>query len=105
MASAAVDFRLSLDDVTFGEGGLYRPECILATARGALYVSDIRGGITEISATGARRFIGRPEPPGEGRFKPNGFAMRRDGSFLFATENFQLGTRALAKAKPEFTGR
>ncbi len=92
-------------EISFGEGGLYRPECILATARGALYVSDIRGGITEISATGARRFIGRPEPPGAGRFKPNGFAMRRDGSFLFATEDFQLGTRALAKTKPEFTGR
>ncbi len=96
MASAAVDFRLSLDDITFGEGGLYRPECILATARGALYVSDIRGAITEISATGARRFVGRPEPPGERRFKPNGFAMRRDGSFLFANQGAEGGVFALS---------
>ncbi len=77
---------LALGEIEFGEGGLHRPECVLATRAGNLYVSDVRGGISRIAADGERTFFGQAEDPAEARFKPNGFAMRPDGSFLFANQ-------------------
>ncbi len=94
----SVEIRLALDDIEAGEGGLHRPECILATRAGNLYVSDVRGGITQIAPDGTRTFFGRAEDPEVGRFKPNGFAMRRDGSFLFANQGPDGGVFELARA-------
>lgn len=61
--------------------GLHRPECVLATADGALHVSDWRGGVTVIGADGAQRTV-----LAEGDFapKPNGIAVLEDGGWLLA---------------------
>ena len=84
MAEAAP--ALMLDDIVYGAGTLYRPECILTTRAGNLYVSDIRGGITQIAPDGSQSFFGEPAEPAEARYKPNGFAMLKDGAFLFANQ-------------------
>ena len=59
--------------------GLARPECVLATARGEMFVSDRRGGVSSIAADGTQRLLGA----GSGLL-PNGIALCRDGSFLIA---------------------
>jgi sugar lactone lactonase YvrE len=61
--------------------GLHRPECVLATARGDLYVSDWRGGVTHLLSDGSQRLYAGPAPGG-GTLHPNGIALRADGSFL-----------------------
>jgi sugar lactone lactonase YvrE len=63
---------------------LVRPECVLATQAGYLYVSDFRGGVTEISPTGEQTFFGGQEVEGYGILKPNGIALLPNGDFLIA---------------------
>jgi sugar lactone lactonase YvrE len=76
-------FSLRQTDLTAVGAGLRRPECVLATSCGELYVSDARGGVTRISPDGsARLFTGRTaDGPDLGA---NGFALLPDGSFLIA---------------------
>lgn len=57
---------------------LRRPECVLVAADGTLLVSDARGGVTHIDATG--RSTHRPCPGGT----TNGIAQRRDGTVILA---------------------
>ena len=77
-------FSVDLDDITFVGHDLHRPECALAAASGALYVPDWRGCLTIIQPDGGQRLIsGKGDGPASGT-KPNGIALRRDGSFLFA---------------------
>ena len=67
--------------VQFVGEGLQRPECVLATKRGELFVSD-RAGIAIIGPDGATRRIaarGAPE-----HFLPNGIALMPDRSVLIA---------------------
>jgi sugar lactone lactonase YvrE len=77
------DFKLSFAD--FGRVGreLHRPECVLTTACGDLYVSDERGGVTRIAPDGSMRLFAGQTPEGQ-PLAANGFAMLRDGSFLIA---------------------
>lgn len=77
MTSATFTVRVA--DLTFRGTGLQRPECVLAAARGDLYVSDRRGGVLHIGADGRQHLIGS----GTGLL-PNGIALRQDGSFLVA---------------------
>ena len=70
---------LTLRDFRFVGRDLARPECVLATAGGDLYVSDRRGGVTRIRPDGSQTLIG-----GRGTVLPNGIALDRDGSFLLA---------------------
>ncbi len=79
-------FRLSLAEIGALGSGLMRPECVLATRAGTLYVSDARGGIAEIAPDGGVGFFGKMAAPAESEFKPNGIALCRDGSFLFANQ-------------------
>jgi sugar lactone lactonase YvrE len=76
-------FSLALADFGRVGAGLHRPECVLTTASGDLYVSDERGGVTRIATDGSSTlFAGRTadaQPLGA-----NGFAMLADGSFLVA---------------------
>lgn len=58
---------------------LNRPECVLSTAAGDLYVSDKAGGIRHILPNGDARLIGA-----QAGLIPNGFALLRDGSFAVA---------------------
>ena len=67
-----------LAGLRFTGQGLARPECVLATRRGDLYVSDRRGGVTHIAADGTQRLIGGSS------LVPNGIALLRDGSFAIA---------------------
>ena len=62
---------------------LTRPECVLANAKGEIYVSDFKGGVTQINPDGSQIFYGG-EYPGFGPLQTNGFAMLKDGSFLIA---------------------
>lgn len=71
--------RIALDEVTAFGGGLARPECVLATRAGDLYVSDRSGGIRHLRPDGSGEVIG-----GSPEVIPNGFAMTRDGNFIVA---------------------
>lgn len=78
------DFKLDLDSVTFVGDGLMRPECVLATRAGALHVPDWRGGVVRIDPDGRQTMIGCAATKEETTFLPNGIALLRDGSWLFA---------------------
>ena len=71
--------RIPLDDVTTVGSGLKRPECVLATRAGDLYVSDREGGIRHLRPDGTNHLHG-----GSPELIPNGFAMTRDGNFIVA---------------------
>jgi sugar lactone lactonase YvrE len=81
---------MALQSLRFVGGGLNRPECVLATARGDLFTADWRGGVAHIRPDGsqalyaARLHDGRP-------LRPNGIALRADGSFLLADLGESLG--------------
>lgn len=62
---------------------LNRPECVLTNAKGEIYVSDFRGGITQINPDGSQHFYGG-EYADFGVLQTNGFAILPDGSFLIA---------------------
>ena len=74
---------IELTSVTRIGNGLNRPECVLANAHGDLYTADWRGGIAHIRPDGTQTLIGCTLPGGRPA-RPNGIALRRDGSFLFA---------------------
>jgi sugar lactone lactonase YvrE len=73
----------TLDDLAAIGHALDRPECVLCTARGDVYVADWRGGVTLISPDGSQTLFAGPAP-GNRPLKPNGIALRADGSFLIA---------------------
>ena len=76
-------FTLTLDAFSRHGSGLHRPECVLSTVHGDLYVSDERGGVTHIAPDGACRLFAGSTVDGVPA-AANGFAMLRDGSFLVA---------------------
>jgi sugar lactone lactonase YvrE len=62
--------------------GLSRPECVLTTRSGDLFVSDKRGGVCLVRPDGSTQlFQARNAPDG---FLPNGIALLPDRSFLIA---------------------
>ena len=67
-----------LSAITWVGEGLARPECVLTTAKGELFVGDHHSGIAEIGKP-KRALVGAP--PG---FIPNGVAMTRNREFLIA---------------------
>ena len=74
--------KLEVDDLTFVGEGLERPETVLATRSGDIFMPDKRGGISVIRADGRTELIlARNAPAG---FMPNGFALLKDRSFLIA---------------------
>lgn len=73
---------IALGDIRHIGSGLSRPECVLTTRSGELYMSDKRGGVSVIQPNGETRLIvGRNAPEG---FLPNGIALLPDRSFLIA---------------------
>ncbi len=79
---------LSLNAVSFVGSGLVRPECVLATVKGDLYSADWRGGVAHIRPDRSQvLYAGSSADLAEGT-RPNGIALERDGSFIFA----QLGS-------------
>ena len=82
--------RLSLDELRFVGTGLKRPECVLATARGDLYAADWRGGVAHVRPDGTHALYASALPGGR-PLRPNGIALRADGSFLLADLGDTLG--------------
>lgn len=74
---------IELASITRVGAGLNRPECVLANARGDLFTADWRGGVAHIHPDGTQALY-HGELPGGRPPRPNGIALRRDGSFLFA---------------------
>ena len=70
--------------------GLNRPECVVANAAGDVFTADWRGGVAHLMADGTQALY-RGEMPGGRPARPNGIALRRDGSFLFADLGAELG--------------
>jgi sugar lactone lactonase YvrE len=76
------DFRLAPERLDEVGQGLVRPECVLATATGALYVSHFGGGVTRLGPEGRRTdLLG----PGDPVVATNGFALTPEGDFLCAS--------------------
>ena len=74
--------KMGLSEVEFLAPKMRRPECVLATARGEIFASDGRGGVSVVEADGASRLILAKNPQGE--LRPNGIALLRDRSLLLA---------------------
>lgn len=73
-----------IDPATMRDVGrdLHRPECVLCTADGSIFVSDWDGGVCHISPHGRQtRILARHAPV---ELHPNGIALLQDGSFLLA---------------------
>jgi sugar lactone lactonase YvrE len=61
---------------------LHRPECVLATPAGDVFVSDWRGGVTVIRQDGSQHtWLARSSGV---ELRPNGVALAPDGTFLIA---------------------
>lgn len=71
-----------LDDLIPVGQDLNRPECVLCTSDGNLFVSDWGGGVTVVRPDGQQRRFLAKDPPIE--LRPNGIALNRDGRFLVA---------------------
>ncbi len=83
MAPLQAEPHIPLSEVGFVGSGLKRPECVLATAKGALYTADWRGGVARIHSDGSQTLFSATLPDGR-PLRPNGIALRVDGSFLLA---------------------
>jgi hypothetical protein len=74
-------FPVVLADLRFVGRDLARPECVVATASGDLYVSDRRGGIMHLGQGGGQALVAGQGVDG---FLPNGFSLLPDRSFAIA---------------------
>lgn len=81
---------IALDTLRFVGAGLVRPECVLATAAGALYTADWRGGVACTGTDGSSTLF-QGALPAARPLRPNGIALRRDGSFLLADPGDSMG--------------
>jgi len=90
MTGATDHDAIDLASITRVGTGLHRPECVLANARGDLYAADWRGGVAHIRPEGGQALYRCVLPDGRPA-RPNGIALRRDGSFLFADLGAERG--------------
>ncbi len=82
-ATATVPARIDLAHLKFLGQGLVRPECVLATRAGALYTADWRGGVARTDPDGTQALY-QGTLPADCPLRPNGIALRQDGTFLLA---------------------
>jgi sugar lactone lactonase YvrE len=82
--------KIDLESIRRVGTGLHRPECVLASARGDLYTADWRGGVAHIRPDGTQALYACLLP-GMRPARPNGVALRRDGTFLFADLGAEVG--------------
>ncbi len=73
--------KIGLDSLSFTGTDLRRPECVLATASGDLFVSDEAGAVVITPDGATRRIVPRGAPDG---FMSNGIALLPDRSLLVA---------------------
>lgn len=81
---------IELETLTSVGNDLKRPECVLCTEKGEIYVSDLRGGVTCIYPDGSQKLFLGIVPDGR-TLKPNGIALRSDRSFLIADLSPEIG--------------
>jgi len=82
------------NDIVFVGKGLSRPECVLTTRTGDLFVSDQRGGISWITPSGQTKFIEAKDRP-EG-FLPNGIALMPNRDIMIANLGSASGVWRMA---------
>jgi len=70
------------NEVQFFGAGLARPECVLTTRSGDLFVSDQRGGVSMITADGTTTFIEAKAHVDD--FLPNGIALMPNRDVMIA---------------------
>jgi len=75
-------FTVDIEEISFTGENLFRPECVLCTARGNIYTADWNGGVACLKPDGRRQLILPAHPPFP--LKPNDIALCRDGTFLLA---------------------
>jgi sugar lactone lactonase YvrE len=75
---------------------LHRPECVIGTTTGTVFVSDWRGGITAVHQDGSQESWLDTTPPS--LLRPNGFALAADGTFLIANLSEAGGVWRLDRA-------
>ena len=75
------ELRVAVSDLQFIGQDLARPECVVATASGDVYVSDKRGGIVRLMPDGRQMLLAGQGVDG---FLPNGFSLLPDRSFAVA---------------------
>ena len=93
MSSLITDVRVGLSDIEQVGSGLKRPECILCTRSGDLYIAHLGAGVMHIAADGTQTVIGdTAEMDGE-PWIPNGIAFRngRDAADGFLVANMGGG--------------
>lgn len=84
---------LALNGITAFGRGLHRPECVLPTARGDVYVPDWRGGVAVVRADGTvQSWLARNL---DFALKPNGIGFLPDGRFLIANLGDEGGVWAM----------
>jgi sugar lactone lactonase YvrE len=71
-----------LSEISFVGKSLRRPECVLSTARGDLYVAALGHGVVHITPQGDQNAIGAVRTIDGQDFIPNGLTLEPDGSFL-----------------------
>ena len=74
-------FTVAVSDLQFVGHDLARPECVVTTASGDVFVSDKRGGIMHLIQAGDQRLLAAQGVDG---FLPNGFSLLPDRSFAVA---------------------
>ena len=92
MSTAAI----ALSEITPFGGGLNRPECVLPTQSGDVYVPDWRGGVGVVRADGSTSswLAGNLDFA----IKPNGIGILPDGRFLIANLGDEGGVWAMDQA-------
>jgi len=78
------NLRLQLEDTSEFSGGLHRPECVLCTATGDVYVSHRARGVSRSAPDGQLTAMSNIAEIDGHELIPNGIAMLSDGSFLIA---------------------
>ena len=79
-----MELKIELSQVSHIGHGLKRPECILTTASGFLYVAHLGNGVLQIAPNGTQTIIGSTAEVEGKAWIPNGLALMPDGSFMVA---------------------
>jgi len=88
---------VGLDDITFVGSGLSRPECVLCTPAGDLYIVQRGAGVTHLTPDGHQTTIGDTAQIDGKDWVPNGLDFAPDGGFLVANMGEGGGVWHLAR--------
>ena len=80
--SMSIEPRVQVAALEMFGSGLRRPECVLATRSGEVFVPEWPGGVTVIHPDGQAPPARATSPAID--LRPNGIALTPDGSFLIA---------------------